>query len=91
MLVKEFDYLITLIDIQNFKSFLYFLKTHLVFSEEEKVYFATHSDLMIMLTLFAEVTFYIFHKCICQQLTLGTIDADLLDELKKNTIDVIIS
>ena len=60
-----------------------------IFSEEEKVYFATHSDLMIMLTLFAEVTFYIFHKCICQQLTLGTIDADLLDELKKNTIDVI--
>ncbi len=60
-----------------------------MFLEEEKEYFAKHSDLMIMLTLFAEVTFYIFHKCICQQLTLGTIDSDLLDELKKNTVDVI--
>jgi hypothetical protein len=60
-----------------------------VFSEQEKEYFAVHSDQLIMLTLFGADTFYMFHNCICQQLTLGTIDANLLDELKKNTIDVI--
>ena len=40
-------------------------------------------DLMLILTLFKKETFYIFHQCICQQLTLGTIDSKLLDELKK--------
>lgn len=57
--------------------------------EKEKEKFIQNSNLMIMLTLFAEGTFYIFHKCICQQLTLGTIDSNLLDELKKTTIDII--
>jgi hypothetical protein len=58
-------------------------------TEEENESFTQNSDLMIMLTLFTEGRFHIFHKCICQQLTLGTIDIDLLDELKKNTINVI--
>ena len=58
-------------------------------SEDEKQYFEANSNLMIMLTLFGEGAFYIFHKCICQQLTLGTIETELLDELKKNTIDIL--
>ena len=45
-----------------------------------------NSNLLCILTLFKREFFYIFHKCICQQLTLGTIDAELLDELKKITI-----
>lgn len=74
--------------IEEFKTEL-LNKSTSIFLEQEKEYFATHSDTMIMLTLFSTETFHIFHKCICQQLTLGTIDANLLDELKKNTIDVI--
>lgn len=43
-------------------------------------------NLLCILTLFKREFFYLFHKCICQQLTLGTIDAELLDELKKITM-----
>lgn len=43
-------------------------------------------DLLCILTFFKKEFFYLFHKCICQQLTLGTIDDELLDELKKITI-----
>lgn len=50
--------------------------------EDEKDYFAQNYDLIFILTLFKEESFYIFHKCICQQLTLGTIDSNLLEELK---------
>lgn len=56
-------------------------------SEAEQLYFTQNSNLMLILTLFKEEFFYILHKCICQQLTLGTIDNELLDELKKHTVD----
>ena len=55
-------------------------------SDHEKQYFTQNFDFMLILTLFKEDTFYIFHKCICQQLTLGTIDTNLLDELKNITV-----
>ena len=53
---------------------------------EEKDSFMPNIDLLSILTLFKKEFFYVFHKCICQQLTLGTIDAELLDELKKITM-----
>lgn len=37
----------------------------------------------LIFCLFRQESFYLFHKCICQQLTLGTIDTQLLDEIKK--------
>jgi hypothetical protein len=43
---------------------------------------------MIFMYLFNQKIFYITHKCICQQIELGTIDEDLLDELRKNSIDL---
>ena len=55
-------------------------------SDHEKQYLTQNFDFMLILTLFKEDTFYIFHKCICQQLTLGTIDSNLLDELKNITV-----
>jgi hypothetical protein len=58
-------------------------------SEQEQQYFTQNFNFMLMVTLFKKDIFYLFHKCICQQLTLGTIDSNLLDEIKKNTIDVI--
>jgi len=42
-------------------------------------------NLEILLTLFSENVFYITHKCICQQITTGHIDAELLEELNQNT------
>lgn len=56
-------------------------------SDAEQLYFNQNSDFMVMLTLFQKDYFYIFHKCICQQLTQGTIDNELLVEFKKITFD----
>jgi hypothetical protein len=42
-------------------------------------------NLEILLTLFSENIFYITHKCICQQITTGHIDTDLLENLNQNT------
>ena len=42
-------------------------------------------NLEILLTLFSENIFYITHKCICQQITTGHIDSDLLENLNQNT------
>jgi hypothetical protein len=58
------------------------------YEETIKTYFTQNSNFMIILTLFNPECFYILHKCICQQLTLGTIDTNLLDEIKKNAIDL---
>lgn len=38
-------------------------------------------NLEILLTLFSENIFYITHKCICQQITTGHIDTELLSKL----------
>ena len=43
---------------------------------------------IIVTTLFSQHLFYITHKCICQQLELGTIDNELLVELKTHSIDI---
>ena len=48
-----------------------------------------NADLIVLLSLFSPNIFYITHKCICQQLTLGSIDNNLLVELKKHTINVL--
>jgi len=44
---------------------------------------------LIILTLFSQQTFYIMHKCVCQQIELGTIDNELLVQLKAHSIDVL--
>ena len=48
-----------------------------------------NADFVVLLSLFSPNIFYITHKCICQQLTLESIDNNLLLELKKHTIDVL--
>ena len=47
--------------------------------------------MFVLLTLFIQSIFYITHQCICQQLTLGTIDDHLLVELKTKTMDILIN
>jgi hypothetical protein len=44
---------------------------------------------LIILTLFSQQTFYIMHKCVCQQIELGIIDNELLVQLKAHSIDVL--
>lgn len=40
------------------------------------------NEVIVVLSLFSEDTFYILHKCICQQFSKGAIDIDLLVQLK---------
>jgi hypothetical protein len=54
------------------------LKRHTLMEEHEK-----YLETVIILSLFSKDSFYLFHKCICQQLTLGTIESDLLVPLKE--------
>ena len=44
-------------------------------------------DFIIFITLFSDKIFYIMHKCICQQLLLGSIDNVLLTELKNQALE----
>ena len=59
---------------------------YLEHNEAVKKNFEENSDLKFKLLLFQKEFFYIYHKCICQQLTLGTIEQHLLDDLKKIVI-----
>ena len=43
---------------------------------------------IIVTSLFSQHLFYITHKCICQQIEWGTIDKNLLTELKTHSIDI---
>lgn len=44
---------------------------------------------VILLGLFSQNIFYIFHKCICQQIETGTIDDELIDDLRIHSIDLL--
>ena len=56
--------------------------------EQEKEREDSIKKQIILTTLFSQHLFYITHKCICQQLELGTIDNELLLELKTHSIDI---
>jgi hypothetical protein len=42
----------------------------------------------ILITLFSPELFHITHKCICQQIESGTMNDDLLDVIRKNTVEI---
>jgi hypothetical protein len=44
---------------------------------------------LILLTLFSQDIFYIMHKCVCQQIEVGTIDNELTVQLKRHSIDIL--
>ena len=50
-------------------------------TEEEKQTLRNNSHTMVILNLFSKDFFYITHKCICQQINTGVIDASLIGQL----------
>lgn len=74
--------------IDQTKSLLSFNESPIL-TEDQKTNLNDNSEFIIILTLFSRSVFYITHKCICQQLAIGLIDNELLDELKKHTIRVL--
>lgn len=45
---------------------------------------------LILIILFSQDVFHITHKCICQQIELSTIDEELLVELRKKTMELLL-
>lgn len=44
---------------------------------------------LILISLFSQYLFHITHKCVCQQIEVGTIDNKLLVELRKHSVDLL--
>ena len=59
-----------------------FLNTNLSLEEKKEEEEKEIKKHIVLTTLFSQHLFYITHKCICQYLTLESIDDDLLEELK---------
>ena len=58
-------------------------KNSCIEEEEEGEERENNFKMILILTMFSQECFYLFHRCICQQLTLGIIDSDLLVQLKQ--------
>ena len=69
-------------DITNFST-NEFLKNEDVSSEKQE-----NMRELITISLFSQNLFHITHKCVCQQIEIGTIDNYLLVELRKHFIDL---
>ena len=87
MLANVYDKMMTNIEfkeiIDNISNFCFkdfFLKKE---ENEESI-----KKQIILTSLFSQNLFFITHKCVCQQIELGTIDKDLLVELKTHSIDI---
>ena len=46
-------------------------------------------DYYVFIILFSENLFWLTHQCICQQLTMNTIEKTLLETLRKNTVELL--
>jgi hypothetical protein len=58
-------------------------KNSCIEEEEEGEERENNFKMILILTMFSQECFYLFHRCICQQLTLGIIEIDLLVQLKQ--------
>lgn len=48
-----------------------------------------NQQFITLLTLFSEDLFYVTHKCVCEQLLVGSIDANLLVSLKEKMVSIL--
>ena len=69
--------------------YLYELDQTKHLTEEQKNIVKDNYDYVVLLTLFSQTLFYITHRCVCQQLTTGTVEPSLLNELNTRTIEVL--
>lgn len=55
-------------------------------TETELANLKRNTDYLIFITLFSQKMFYLTHRCLCQMLTLGHVEADMMDLLKQRTL-----
>jgi hypothetical protein len=73
----------------DFKQLLHDIKPDTFEQISNDNIFKKNTEFLVFAMLFSQDFFYITHKCICQQLVSGTISNDLIDELKKKSIEII--
>ena len=57
-------------------------------TETELANLKRNTDYLIFITLFSQQSFYLTHKCLCQMLTLGHVEADMMEQLKQRSLKI---
>jgi hypothetical protein len=55
-------------------------------NETELANLKRNTDYLIFITLFSQQSFYLTHKCLCQMLTQGKVQPEMMDQLKQRTL-----
>ena len=55
-------------------------------TETELANLKRNTDYLIFITLFSQKMFYLTHRCLCQMLILGHVEADMMELLKQRTL-----
>ena len=81
----------TLIKNEEFKTFLVEMNglisdPNTAKTETELANLKRNTDYLIFITLFSQKMFYLTHRCLCQMLILGHVEADMMDLLKQRTL-----
>jgi hypothetical protein len=82
-----------LINNEEFKQFLSEMNALLLDpstakTETELANLKRNTDYLIFITLFSQQSFYLTHKCLCQMLTLGHVEADMMEQLKQRSLKI---
>lgn len=57
-------------------------------TETELANLKRNTDYLIFITLFSQQSFYLTHKCLCQMLTLGHVEPDMMEQLKQRSLKI---
>ena len=57
-------------------------------TETELANLKRNTDYLLFITLFSQQSFYLTHKCLCQMLTLGHVEPDMMDQLKQRKLKI---
>ena len=81
----------TLIKNEEFKTFLVEMNglisdPNTAKTETELANLKRNTDYLIFITLFSQKMFYLTHRCLCQMLILGHVEADMMELLKQRTL-----
>ena len=81
----------TLIKNEEFKTFLVEMnglisEPNTAKTETELANLKRNTDYLIFITLFSQKMFYLTHRCLCQMLILGHVEADMMELLKQRTL-----
>ena len=82
-----------LINNEEFKQFLSEMNALLLDpstakTETELANLNRNTDYLIFITLFSQQSFYLTHKCLCQMLTLGHVEPDMMEQLKQRSLKI---